>query len=414
MPDATLSDNGSIDIERLGAQGDGVASGPDGPMFIPFTLPGETWSLKDGAYQRLSDAPDRVTAPCRHFGTCGGCVAQHMSDTLYADWKAGLVRQALAYHDIEIELQPLWRASPGSRRRLVLSVNVAGDRAQLGFRAARSHEFIEVSECTIAAPHIVEVFPVLRSVLDVVAAQGGLGDDVRVHVLQADNGIDVLVDGSKGELSAAVREKLAGVAHKGGLLRLRVGRDEIFQTGQPMLQVGGGLIQVPAGVFVQAVGAAEAVMAQLAIKALGRAKHVADLFCGLGTFALPIAKRARVLAVDNQPEAVAALGNAVRHVQGLKPIESLRRDLFREPLSRNELNAFDAVVFDPPRAGAAAQSESLAKSKVPCIVAVSCNPVTFARDLRTLIDGGYKLQSVTPLDQFLYSAHVEAVAVLRR
>jgi 23S rRNA (uracil1939-C5)-methyltransferase len=412
-------DNGSINIERLGAQGDGVAMGPDGPVFVPLALPGESWSLKDGAYERLSDAPDRVTASCRHFGTCGGCVAQHMSDALYADWKTGLVRQALAYQDIETKLQPLWRASPGSRRRLVLSVDVAGgkstsDRAQLGFRAARSHEFIEVSECTIAAPHIVELFAVLRSVLDLVAAQGGLDDDVRVHVLQADNGIDVLVDGSKGDLSASVREKLAGVAQSGGLLRLRVGRDEIYQTGQPMLQVGGALIQVPAGVFVQAVGAAEAVMAQLAIKALGRAKHVADLFCGLGTFALPIAKRARVLAVDNQPEAVAVLGNAVRHVQGLKPIESLRRDLFREPLSRNELNAFDAVVFDPPRAGAAAQSQSLAKSKVPCIVAVSCNPVTLARDLRTLIDGGYKLQSVTPLDQFLYSAHVEAVAVLRR
>lgn len=415
MADAPRLDDGPFAVERLGAQGDGVATGPDGPVFIPFALPGETWSLTNDRPEKLSaDAPDRIPAACQHFGICGGCVAQHMSDTLYADWKTGLVSQALAYQDIRTKLQPLWRAPPGSRRRLVLSVETTDGQVRLGFRAARSHEFVEITECAIAAPPIVECLPVLQRVLDLVAAQGGLSGDTRVHVLQADNGIDVFVDGGKQQLSATVREQLAGIAQRGNLLRLRIGHDEIFQTGQPVLHVGGALIEVPAGVFVQAVGAAEAVMAQLTIKALRRAKYVADLFCGLGTFALPIAKRARVLAVDNQPEAVAALGSAVRHVQGLKPIESLRRDLFREPLSRGELNAFDAVIFDPPRAGAAAQSQSLAKSKVPCIVAVSCNPVTLARDLRTLIDGGYQLQSITPIDQFLYSAHVEAVAILRR
>ena len=254
----------------------------------------------------------------------------------------------------------------------------------------------------------------MKRIIFQVATRGGLKSETRLHVLLADNGIDVLVDGVQGGLSAAAREALAGLAQQGGILRLRVGDDEIYQSAQPVLQVAGADLRVPAGVFVQAVAAAEAMMAQTVVKALGRAKHVADLFCGLGTFTLPIARRARVMAVDNQPEAVAALADAVRHVQGLKPIESLRRDLFREPLSRNELKQFDAVVFDPPRAGAIAQSEALAKSKVPCVVAVSCNPATMARDLRILIDGGYKLQSMTPIDQFLFSAHVEAVAVLRR
>lgn len=155
-------------------------------------------------------------------------------------------------------------------------------------------------------------------------------------------------------------------------------------------------------------------MAETITRALGRARTVADLFCGLGSFTLPIARKARVTAVDNAVDAMAALDEAVRHARGLKPVEGLRRDLFREPLSRNELNPFDAVVFDPPRAGAVAQCEALARSKVPCVVAVSCNPATMARDLRLLLDGGYKLQSLEPIDQFLYSAHVEAVAVLRR
>ena len=188
-----------------------------------------------------------------------------------------------------------------------------------------------------------------------------------------------------------------------------------FSSGHgPVLQIAGADLAVPPGAFVQAVAAAEALMVETIIKALGRARNVADLFCGLGTFTLPMARKARVTAIDNAADAMAALADAVRHAQGLKPVESLRRDLFREPLSRNELNRFDAVVFDPPRAGAASQCEALARSKVACVVAVSCNPATMARDLRVLIDGGYELQSLLPIDQFLYSAHVEAVAVLRR
>ena len=404
-----------FDIAGLGAQGDGLVRSQPEPLYIPNALPGERWrETEGGAFERLTAAADRIEPPCPHFGACGGCVAQHMSHTLYADWKSEQVRQALAHQGIVCDLQPLWQAPAGSRRRMVLSADVADGAIRLGFRAARSHDLVEISTCTIAAPEIVRSLPALRLVMAELARVGSLTAATRLHVLRADNGIDVLVDAVQGRLSASTRATLAGLAAQGGLLRLRIGNDEIYQSAQPVLQVAGADLRVPAGVFVQAVAAAEAVMAQTVVKALGRAKYVADLFCGLGTFALPIARRARVMAIDNQPEAVAALADSVRRVQGIKPIESLRRDLFREPLSRNELNRFDGVVFDPPRAGALAQSQALASSKVPCVVAVSCNPATLARDLRCLIDGGYTLKSVTPIDQFLYSAHVEAVAVLRR
>lgn len=413
---AAFGDDHVLEVSHLGAQGDGVAQAADGgTVFVPFALPGERWRQRGGdVFERISDAAERVAAPCPHFGACGGCVAQHMDEALYADWKSGIVRQALAHHGIAIDLDPLWRAPEGARRRVVLSADIENGRVRIGFRAARSHDLVEIEACTIASSQIVAALATLREIVAQIAPDGVLAPDTRVHVLNADNGIDVLVDGAQPTLPAGRRAALASLAERGGLLRLAVGSDEIYQRAQPVLQVAGAALRVPAGGFAQAVGAAEAMMAKAVVRALRRAKNVADLFCGMGTFALPLAKRARVLAVDNQADAVAALADAVRHAQGLKPVTTLRRDLFREPLSRIELKDFDGVVFDPPRAGAAAQAAALARAKVPCIVAVSCNPATLARDLRTLIDGGYTLESVTPIDQFLYSAHVEAVAVLRR
>ncbi|MGI9476998.1 MAG: class I SAM-dependent RNA methyltransferase [Hyphomicrobiaceae bacterium] len=404
-----------LTIDRLGAQGDGVVDTADGSQFVPQALPGERWcQVAGGGFERLNDAPERTDPPCMHFGACGGCVAQHMQDTLYTDWKTGMLRHALAHQGIDVQLGPLWRAPPGSRRRLTLSAELVDGRVRLGFRETRSHTLVEITACTIAMPEIVNSLPVLGLIMAEISGGASLPKEARLHVLRADNGIDVLVSGIKKRLSASARQTLAVIAQRGDILRLTVDSDEIYQSAQPVLQIAGGDLRVPPGAFVQAVAAAETVMAAAVVKALDRAKYVADLFCGLGAFTLPLAKQARVLAVDSQPDAIAALADAVRRAQGLKPVESLRRDLFREPLSRNELKPFDAVVFDPPRAGAAAQAEALAKSKVPLAVAISCNPATLARDLRILVEGGFKLQKVTPIDQFLYGAHVEAIAILRR
>jgi len=417
-----MIDRVALDIRRLGAQGDGVAEGPDGLVYVPFALPGESWAQQpEGAFERLTEGAERTAPTCTHFGVCGGCVAQHMSEALYSDWKVGLVRQALAHQGIEHAIAPLWRAAEGSRRRVVLSAHLGKRDLRLGFRAPHSHELVDIQECTISAPRIVKALPLLADLLKVVTSAmpaevltQAPTAEARVYVLAAENGLDVSIEVDGCKPSAGQQQEMARLADAGDLLRLRLGVSEIFQRGRPVLLIDGVQVPVSADGFVQAVSGAEQHMARLASKALGRAKRVADLFSGLGAFTLPLARRARVLAVDSDDDAVTSLDQAVRHAQGLKPVEVLRRDLFREPLSRGELNAFDGVVFDPPRAGATAQSQALAKSKVPVVVAVSCNPATLARDLRTLLDGGYNLVGVNPIDQFLYSAHVEVVAVLRR
>ena len=200
-----------------------------------------------------------------------------------------------------------------------------------------------------------------------------------------------------------------------GIVRFSYAGDVIYQRDLPRIAMGRASVVVPAGVFLQASGLAERTMAALITGALGKkVRRVADLFAGVGAFTFPLAERQSVLAVDSDGDALAALRLAARGADGLKPIETKLRDLFREPLSRKELEGFDAVVFDPPRAGAKAQAEMIAKSKVPLAVAVSCNPATLARDVRILMDGGFRLQSLTPVDQFVYTAHVEAVAVLAR
>lgn len=413
-----MPESAPFHIQRLGAQGDGIVERDQRIEYVPFALPGERWVQRnDGAFQRLTDAPERIEPACAHFEACGGCVAQHMGDALYEQWKIGHVRQALSQHGINCEVSRLWRAPTGSRRRVALSADLSDRVPRIGYRAANSHQLVPIEQCVVAEPRIAATIPLLTELLGIVsldAARESANSDARIQVLLADNGLDVAIHSAFGDLSAVQRQKLAHLADTGGLLRLRWGASEIFQRAQPVVLIAGAEVAVSADMFVQAVAAAQERMAQLAGKALAQSKHVADLFCGLGAFSLPLAKRSRVLAVDNDQEAISSLERAVRHAQGLKPIKTLSRDLFREPLSRGELNQFDGVLFDPPRAGAAAQTEALAKSKVPVVVAVSCNPATLARDLRTLVDGGYKLASINPIDQFLYSTHVEAVAVLRR
>ncbi len=423
-----MGDARELSITRLGAHGDGVAETEDGPVFVPFALSGERIKaevIKErGRLVKILEASaSRVSPVCKHFGPevsdsektekgCGGCALQHLAPEAYRDWKQGIVKQALATRGFDTELEPMISVGLGARRRAVLTARRLGREVRIGFHAAGSHELIDLEMCPVLSPDIVAVIAGLRQLV------GPLINDrseMRITVLRAVNGLDVDISGGSPvrspKLQAALAEQAAGLS----ILRLCFDHDPLYQAAAPFIRCGAAEVVPAPGIFLQASAQAEAAMAEIAVGALGkRAKYAADLFCGVGAFSFALASKAKVLAIDNDAAAIDALENANRLTQGVRGIETRRRDLFQEPLSRKELEPFDLVLFDPPRAGAKAQAEMLAKSKVPVVVAISCNPSTLARDLRILIDGGYRLESVTPIDQFMFTAHVEVAAVLTR
>lgn len=401
----------ALDIVRLGVQGDGIAAAGDGDHFVPFALPGERVRATPKGLPEILSTPsrDRRTPVCKHFGACGGCVAQHMSDKLYADWKRGIVVEAMRHRGIDAEVASLARIPPASRRRAVLTARRTAGETVLGYHRRKSHELFAVEECPVLAPAIVDELAALRAL---VAALGV--PNARLTVLATSSGLDVVLETEKPVRAADVTRLVQAAAPLARIARIAVNGDIAFERARPALDIDRAALAPPPGAFVQAVAEAEQMMADAILEAAPRAKRIADLFSGIGTFTLRLARRARVLAVDSDRRAIAALEAVARQTPGLKPIEARVRDLFRDPLSPRELDAFDAVVFDPPYAGAKTQAEALARAKVPVIAAVSCNPATLARDLRILIDGGYRLGAVIPIDQFLYAAHIEAVAILRR
>ena len=407
----------TLDVVRLGAQADGIAETNDGFVYVPGALPGERVVADvEGERGTLiaveTSAADRVTAPCSHFGKCGGCQIQHIAEGAYLEWKRGLVVAALRARGIDADVRDAVAFSGGVRRRATFTVAKSPSGVRLGFREAMSHALVDLKECPVLDGAIVEALPRLRDLAARVMKQNG---ELRVYVLRAGNGLDVDFSGDLSALSPAELAELSKRAQAFGLVRLSLQKDPVFQAAEPVIRCGIAEVVPPPGSFLQASREAEEYMADLVAAAAGKkARRVADLFCGVGAFTFSLAKRAKVTAFDSDADAVSALRNGANRTQGLRGIGTVIRDLFSEPLSRRELADFDCVVCDPPRAGARAQAEMLAKSKVPTVIAVSCNPATLARDLRILIDGGYQLGTVTPIDQFQYSHHVETVAVLRR
>ena len=407
-----MGEPAEIEIVRLGAQGDGVAETTDGaPRFVPFALPGERVRVVGDEMVAIvaGSHPQRRTPICRHFGACGGCVAQHMGEDLYAEWKRGIVVEAFRQRGLEPEIAPLQRVPAGSRRRAVLTAKRVGEKITLGYHGRRSHALFDLEECPVLLPEIVAALPALRSVAGLLAA-----DEMRLTVLATPAGLDVSVDGKVRRADARAAAGLARIARQSGLARISIGNETLIERAAPVLRTSGVDVAPPPGAFVQAVAAAEDALVSAVLERIGKPKRTADLFCGVGTFAMAMARRSRVTAFDSDARSIAALQSAVRHAGGLKPVEARVRDLFREPLSARELAGFDAVVLDPPRAGAKAQCEALAGSDVSSIVYVSCDPATLARDARTLVDAGLRLGQVSVIDQFVFSAHVELVVALTR
>ncbi len=313
--------------------------------------------------------------------------------------------------DLFAPVEPLIDAHGLGRRRAVLHARRGThDLLEVGFTAPRAHHIVAIDRCPILAPGLDGAIPAAWAIAEILKPANKPLD---IHVTATDSGMDVDVRGS-GPLSSGRTTTLANLAGKHKLARLTRHGELVAQAAQPLLKIGSAHVPLPPGAFLQATAEGEAALARLVIAHVGAAKRVADLFAGIGTFALRLAERARVTAADNEASAVKALERAAATTSGLKPVEAQTRDLFRRPLMAAELKGFDAVVFDPPREGAEAQAQELAKSNVATVVAVSCDATTFARDARILIDGGYKLSLVTPVDQFRYSFHVELVAKFER
>ncbi|TIT13035.1 MAG: class I SAM-dependent RNA methyltransferase [Mesorhizobium sp.] len=402
-------------IARLGSQGDGIANAEGGEVFVPFTLPGETVTAarqKDRAtlMSVLEASPLRTDPACRHFTECGGCALQHYEAAAYQEWKRERVVQALKAKGIACEVAALVPCAPHSRRRVTFSARRTEAGMLLGFVRALSSEIIPIEECPISLPAIVSALAKLRALAGLVCATPKA---FHMTVTVTASGLDIAVH-EAGMLGDHQRRIASNFVMAEGLARLSVDGEIVVEPKKPVVQFGPVAVAVPPGAFLQATEAAEQAMAGLVGQHLSRAKKVADLFAGCGSFALRLAAKSEVHAVEGEAAALAALDRAYRFATGLRRVTSERRDLFRRPLTFKELNAFDGLVFDPPRAGAEDQSKQIARSDVPLVAAVSCNPVTLARDLRILLDGGYTLKSVTPIDQFLWSSHVEAVALLEK
>jgi 23S rRNA (uracil1939-C5)-methyltransferase len=399
----------------MGVRGDGVADGLHGPVFLPFTLPDEEVLVEFGApspkllaIERAS--VDRVAPICRHFGDCGGCRLQHWRHAPYLAWKRGLVLGALRAQGVEAPVAEMIDAHGTGRRRAIFHARRDAKDVHVGFMHMGSHALVAIEECPILAPGMAMALPVAAAIAEILTKNDKPLD---IAVTATDAGLDVATRGH-GPLKPAERERVVALATRHDLARFANHNEIIVERRQPLMAIGACRVALPPGAFLQPTMQGEAALATLVADGVGEARNIADLFCGIGPFALRLAPKAQISAFDSDADAIAALLKAARGVPGLKLVRGEGRDLFRRPLLPLEIDGFDAIILNPPRQGALAQIRELARSRAQRVVYVSCNPATFARDAATLTHSGFRLERVTPVDQFRYSVHVELVGVFMR
>jgi 23S rRNA (uracil1939-C5)-methyltransferase len=409
-----------LEIDHVGHRGDGVALAADGQaIYVPYALAGETVEVAEVhghpdrrrllAVKSASEA--RIAPFCPHFGVCGGCAIQHWREDAYRAWKREIVIETLKQARLDCEVAPLIDAHGLGRRRVTLHARLGTHEVlKVGFAAASSHDIIPVDHCPILDPALSGALDAAWALAEPILKNGKPLD---IQMTATNNGLDVDVRGS-GPLAPPVVAMLSGIAGKHRLARLTRHGELVLMRASPTVTIGTAQVTLPPGSFLQATTAGEETLAALVAERCSKARQICDLFCGVGPFALRLATRARVSAFDSDAGAISALQKAVTATRGLKPVKAETRDLFRRPLLPQELRDSDVVIFDPPRQGAQAQAQQLAASKVPVVIAVSCNVATFARDVRTLLDGGYRMETVTPVDQFRHTPHVELVARFSR
>ncbi|GLQ54486.1 class I SAM-dependent RNA methyltransferase [Devosia nitrariae] len=392
-------------ITGLGHKGEGIAEIDGRRVFVPFALAGERVAIAiEGERAVLVEvveaSTDRGEPFCAHFGTCGGCQLQHLARPAYEAFKIGLIETPLRHQGLDAVVHRFIDAVGAGRRRATLHARREG----AGYMRMRSHEVADIERCPILVPALARAPEIARAV------EAGVGEaDVAFTATLA--GIDV---GVRTERRRAAGDKLIPLLGRFGLARLSLNSELVVQAAPPRVAMGRADVELPIGSFLQATEAAERALADYVCAAVGKAKIVADLFCGVGPFTLRLAETARVLAHDSDRAGIAALDKSARHASGLKQVTAKARDLFRDPLTRFELAGFDCVVLDPPRAGAEAQVREIAASKLRNVVMVSCDPRTFARDARLLADSGFALEDLVAVDQFAWSTHVEIAATFRR
>lgn len=409
----------TVRIEAIGSGGDGVAHDGGQIIHTPLTAPGDVAAIDaEGGRGRLVELIEssalRADPPCPHFGDCGGCALQHLQREKEQDWKRAQIEAALARAGVVTDIHAVVSAATASRRRASFAVARTGGPIRFGFNARRSSRIISLAGCDVLAPAIAARLDDLRAMAARIPAPA-----FDLAVTLCDNGLDVnIVAGGLAARSLSEAPHLATALREAGVLRLCLNGETALMLSEPVVSFDCIQVRPPPGAFLQASREGEAALIGLVKGASTGARKIADLFCGSGTFALPLAKSASVAAFDSDAAAVDALKRAAAGAQAgasaINPVRAEARDLFERPLSAKDLKSFDAVVFDPPRAGASAQAAEIARSGVPVVIGVSCNPQTFARDAALLVAGGYRLVEVTPVDQFVYSPHVELVGVFSR
>ncbi|MEZ5885850.1 MAG: class I SAM-dependent RNA methyltransferase [Paracoccaceae bacterium] len=405
-----------VTIDRLGHLGDGIAAGSgSGPVYVPRALPGEVveGEVTEGRMNApaiLTPSPDRRRAPCPHYAACGGCALMHATDGFVEGWKADVVRAALAAQGLPAPIRAIHTSPERSRRRATFSGRRTRKGAIVGFHGRASGTLADVMDCHLLVPSITALLPILR---DLTIAGGSRKGEMSLTVTATEAGADLAVSGGK-PLEPALFSELAVLAERADLARLTWDGEPVAHRRPATQRFGGTLVEPPSGSFLQATREGEAALLAAARAATGGAGRIADLFSGAGTFSLPLAEGAEVHAVEAEKAMLTALDRAARHAQGLHRITTEARDLFRRPLLPDELDRFDAILLDPPRAGAEAQVAEIAASRARTVAYISCNPVSFARDARILSDAGLALDWIEVVDQFRWSTHVELAARLIR
>ena len=406
----------TLKIQRLGAQGDGIAEHEGRQVFVPLALPGETVEAEiEGTRARVlrivDAAPGREPPRCSHYGECGGCTLQHLPPDMYRTLKRDLITQALSFEGIDAAVDDVVIIPPATRRRAVFAAQRRAGKIVVGFHGKRSHHIIGIRDCAVLTPGLLALIPRLSQLAAIATPSQ---DALTITATETLTGFDIALTGAPKALSADARAQLVQTAGALGIARLSINGALEMERVAPQLRVGNAEIRPAPGGFLQATRESEAAMLSLVQQAVGDARRVVDLFSGAGTFSLPLASTATVHAVESDELALSSLQLMARTASGLKPVTTEKRDLFRRPLVRTELKRFDAAIIDPPRAGAEAQTRELAVSDVKRVAMVSCNAATFSRDLKIMLASGWRITRITPVDQFLWSAHIEIVAALER